>query len=383
MKIFFILAFTGILIHGTAQVTNYSDYFNGSRQLNDVAQLTTAADFAQVALTAEQIDERIGNLMRNTPPENFFIEIPYNSKRLQYVGKMHPRTLLNFANDAFTTRLPHINSELEIFSYDGIYIFLPGKSTTDLLNLFFTLRALTIIKIRYPEAYVRLVRQDYQANALSYLLQTPYRRPAAIHKSNSIIPFDTSPIEIAASTSDMFFSSTLTSLGGWNYFENTHNLVTSIDIETIKGNNNTHGSKPLYNLPNAADNYLWYLRDGLIETLIHEFTHHYISNSTYIDEKAFFINEMRFDATDINFDFDVEEAVVLNTILRYYDQKSGISKSVIDFYKGMLQRKKITLTATFNFSNKVNLQRYYALKALSTPYATNFEDVYFLPILNK
>ncbi|MGC4038677.1 MAG: hypothetical protein QM764_22125 [Chitinophagaceae bacterium] len=369
-----------------AQVSDYADILNGTKPLSDLNSLKTKNDFKQDNLTSVQIDQKIDSLIRNSSQiDNFFYEIPFNTKELNYIGKKHPKDVLTFNtsanNNAFNSRLSHINKDIEIYNYGGIYIFIPQKDNKNVLNLFFTLRALTIIKHKYPEAYFNLLLQQQSAQAESFVTQDPYRKAPSFNKSNSIISFDDSPIYIAASITDLVYSSTTgITIDGYGYYENTDNLVTSIDNENILGSTE-FGSKKLYNFKNPNDNYFYYMRDGLIETLIHEFTHNYITNNTTINRKAFFINEMRFDKTDTSFQRDVEEAIVYNTCLRYYKRKGGISSTVQSFYEAKLKEKKRLLTSFY--SNKICLQRYYALKSLSDPEAQNFEDIYYLAILEK
>jgi len=375
-----------MILYGTycsGQMSQYTRILVSEEPLHNVSLIKTSNDFNQNNLTKTQIDNKIASLIKNSKSKsNFLLDIPFNSKKLMYVGKKHPKEYLEFSNDAFSSRLTHIDEEYEIYVYDGIHILIPSKSNRDLLNLFFTLRALTIIKVKYPEAYEKLIQQNYNKNSASYTLHTLHRRPPAINKNNSIICFNNSPEYIASNSSDLFFGDKITKIGGWNYTENTHNLVVSIDNETIVGDNEYRGSKALYRLPNENQNYFYYLRDGLIESIIHEFTHLYITNSTAIDEKAFFINEMRNDTNDTDFDFDVEEAIVLNTILKYYKKKEGISNSVIRYYENILLNKRKKLINTYRYSDKINLQRYYALKCLSKKGSSNFEDVYSLSILD-
>jgi len=364
------------------QISDYTEFLDGTKQLTDVATLKTSNDFDQKNLSADQINNKLSEIIKNSKTTvNYLIEIPFNSKELIYLGKKHPKDVLQFSNDAFTSRLNHIDKQLEIFTYDGIYILLPTKDTKSMLNLFFTLRVITILKVKYPEAYSNLLKQQQVTNATSYVAQDPYRKTPSFNKCNSVISFDNSPTYIAASTADLLYaSSNGIYIDGYGYSENTQNLVTSIDNETIYGSTE-FGSKKVYGYANANDNYFNYMRDGLLETLIHEFTHNYITSNATIDKKAFFINEMRFDTVDKQFQNDVEEAIVLNTTLSYYRKKGGISSTVIKFYDERLKEKKVILTSYF--SNKINLQRYYALKALSEQSATNFEDIYILNILNK
>ncbi|WP_159019854.1 hypothetical protein [Algibacter sp. L3A6] len=381
-KLFFLLCALLVATYCQSQISDYKELLNNDAPISDISLIKTTNDFDQNNLTQNEIDIKIKELIYNSKTQNnLSLDIPFNSKKLKYVGKKHPNDYLTFSHDAFTTRLNHLNKECEIYEYDTINIFIESKDNKNILNLFFTLRALTIIKVKYPEAYSKLIQQNISKNATSYILQAPYRRPSTLNKNNSIISFDNSPIDIAASTTDLFFGSQ-TNIGGWDYYENTNNLVMSIDNETILGDQDTKGSKPIYKFEDKDDNYFNYMRDGLIESIIHEFVHLYITNSVSIDEKSFFINEMRNDTTDKNFDIDVEEAIVLNTCLKYYKTKGGISYEVLNFYEKMLQTKQEILTKTFNYSDKLNLQRYYALKSLSKSTAKNFEDIYFLNILN-
>jgi hypothetical protein len=117
-----------------------------------------------------------------------------------------------------------------------------------------------------------------------------------------------------------------------------------------------------------------YLKDGLIESITHEFTHHFITNFKLFDKKASYIFDKRNDTTDRTFSFDAEEAIVINTTETYFINKGGLSKSVVDFnLNNKYKAKKTILSDTTIELNRIRLEN---LKSLSPATSTTFDDIY-------
>ncbi|AMR33096.1 hypothetical protein A0256_17585 [Mucilaginibacter sp. PAMC 26640] len=69
-------------------------------------------------------------------------EIPINVGKLKFIGRKNPLNVSFPDSIYFVKDLPFLNKDLEIYNYDGVYIFVADNSAKSLLNIFFTVRRL-------------------------------------------------------------------------------------------------------------------------------------------------------------------------------------------------------------------------------------------------
>ena len=91
-----------------------------------------------------------------------------------------------------------------------------------------------------------------------------------------------------------------------------------------------------------SDNFFWYMREGIIESTVHELIHGYITNYRNIDRLLHYIrngcrNDIKNTCKKLTY-YNVEEPFVNNTSISFFRKSGGISKSVINFYTYMFMQ---------------------------------------------
>ncbi|MGI8642347.1 MAG: hypothetical protein ACR2MG_20655 [Pyrinomonadaceae bacterium] len=349
----------------------FQKYLSGKKKINEIKDIKTKNDFNQDSLTTEEIDNRIKKFLDNSMTKD--IDIPINLGKLEYRGRKNPKDVINFDVASFELNMPMINTELEIFNFDGIWILVPDKTPKSYLNVFFAARAIQILKWRYPEAYTYLIKpnQNQKTAGLNINRLNPSALQPNLTNFVPIISFDKSPKKIAGSLWNRKFANDPTiDYGTVKVYENTVNGLVSINYETDR-------PKEIYGFTDNLKNYWSYLREGLVESITHEFTHLYIFNFMDLDRKANYIFKKRSDQTDLTFAFDAEEGIVVNTTQTYFRKKGGLSKTLIDFNMNKYLDKKKVLSDMSDEKNKV---RFDNLKSLSPTTSTTFDEVYRLDL---
>lgn len=369
LSVFFTLS---ILSASAQSYALFKKQFLSQKKIEKIEDIKTKNDFNQSSLSVSEIDNRIKTHVAGQVQQ---IETPINLKKLKYWGKLNPLQVINFDSTDFVRDMPMVNKDMEIYSYDSVWIFVLDKSNKSYLNVFFTARAIEIIKWKYPEAYSCLLRTNQRQLGLDYYNQNPFVLQPNVVALTPIISFDKSPSYIAGSLWDWKWAPEPPTIdyGRIKVYENTLIALTSLDYE--KGR-----PAQIYTDPDTIKNYWLYLKEGLIESIVHEFTHHYVSTmqcDPSLDKKAKYIYSQRNDLNDKDFDFDVEEGIVLNTTKNYFKAKGGLSSQLVSFYDKKLDTKKQRITDTANSLNKV---RYNNLQQLSLPGAKGFDEIYSLNI---
>lgn len=342
----------------------FKQHFTSATGITSVSDIETKNDFLQKSLTSDEVDRRIAVLMNNVTIGNY--DIPINLSKLKYHNRKNPKDEIAFNLDYYAQVMTMINKEVEIYSYDGVWILVADQSPKNLMNVFFSARALQILKTKYPEAYTTLIKPDQVE--LGYKKLEPNETKPTLNRLVPVISFDKSPSKIAGSLWNQLFAQVATrEYNGFKWFENTLNAVTSINYETDR-------PKEIYGQTDPVKNYWLYLKEGLVESIGHEFTHHYITNFKFFDKKAGHVFDRRYDTTDKKYSFDVEEALVINTTQTYFLKKGGLSKELTDFnMKVKYQDKKNILS---NMTDALNVQRYEKLKSLSPASSITFDQIY-------
>ncbi|RUT70238.1 hypothetical protein D0817_10470 [Flavobacterium cupreum] len=362
-KTILLIAFFVLSYSYSQNFDTFKNLYN-DKNIVDIKSIKTLNDFDQKKLSEKEIDDKIKSFMTDSKIGNF--DIPINYSKLKYHGKKNPKEIITFFEAGFDHDMSFVNKPLEIFSFDGVWIFVDNQEFKNIINVFFAARAIQILKFKYPEAYEYLLKPDQVKLGYDKLDSSQGKPP--LNKMNPIISFDKSPTKIAGSLWNLKLASkpTLDYRGTKNY-ENTLNCLTSINYETVR-------PKEIYKKEDELSNYWLYLREGLIESITHEFIHHYVTNFKFFDMKGGFVFGKRNDSQDQSFQVDVEEAMVINTAETYLIRKGGLSDDLLNFNLGIkYQGKKEILQDLTIASNKA---RYDALKLLSPPTSDSFDYVY-------
>jgi uncharacterized beta-barrel protein YwiB (DUF1934 family) len=282
---------------------------------NQIADLTISIDTSKVQeLGFKNIDEL--NLLGNAKPTN--------------IG----------GSSVFS---PHVSGKFYTFQYDGIFLIQSksnanpktlNQNPTQNLELYYTIRAIEILKLRYTFLYQKLiasiVNPQVQSTGQENFTNWYNRYPKIV------ISFNTGSKDIAISGTYLDPASiSFTSNGQtMNLYENFP--IISINSEIIKGTNQTSGSFPIYKKSTPQENYLLYLKEGLLQSICHELIHRSIDINNIRKGSIFnyisFGNGRRSDAQYDKNLYNLEEVIVNRTLDKYFRQSGGLSNDLLNYY---------------------------------------------------
>lgn len=250
------------------------------------------------------------------------MEVPFNEKTLHYLGYIHPNALSIFSKNLITNqKAPELNKKLHVYNYDNFYISTEENDTISQQNAYFALRAINILKYRYTEAYNRLIK-----NAMFGPKSIPSLGFNYLNSNQAIwIAFNKNPSAIASNRLYLILDGYADPNKTIDLYRNI--AIINIDSENILGHLNI-GSKPIYKAKTAEENRIKYLKEGLVESIIHEMFHNYIDYAHSALPEYNAIYKMR----GLNSFNNFEENIVLNTSLSYFNRKGGFTNSIRNYY---------------------------------------------------
>ena len=263
-----------------------------------------------------------------------------NIDELNLLGTNKPTHISSISDFA-----PHIGGKFYNFQYDGIFI-IQSKNNADSktlnsnpnqnLELYYTIRAIEILKIRYTYFYQKLISSVINPQ-IQNIGQNDYTNWYNSY-SKIVISFNTGSSDIAISGTYLDPAAISFNLNGkpMSLYENFP--IISINSEIIKGTSQTSGSYPIYKKSNPQENYLLYLKEGLLQSICHELMHRYIDINNI--KKGSIFNYISFgngrrDRTDAQYDkslYNIEEAIVNRTLDKYFKQSGGLSSDLLNYY---------------------------------------------------
>lgn len=299
-------------------------------EARDLAWIKTGNDFDQKGLTAELIDKEIENRIKAYGRETAIVtfDVPLNSQRF-----FKPQREQTYEN--FDASIGNINDKLPqnkayFWRYRDIDIAVAGDTYQDQLNVYAVARALEIIRCRYPKAYQKLFLETR-----TFASQAPKKGFFVNRLKNVLIAFHT-----ITTTADIAESGQ--ALGNNEDMNGDHGKYSNLAVITIHAKNilgsETFGSSVLYKkTPN--ENYIRYLREGIVETLVHEMLHRYINTRAHIDNLETIIFEARppKNGTARPLNDKWEEVFIINTSLAYFTREGGLEPSVPAYYRNVLE----------------------------------------------
>jgi hypothetical protein len=220
-----------------------------------------------------------------------------------------------------------------------VWIAVPDDSPMSELCVWFVLRALTLLRHRYPEAWSALFEGTSRAADVAAddgAGTGATRRIAAV-----LVAFDTSPTSIAASiTAHDAALGTLDSTDGDRRVTGSRNVaVLLIHPGRAAGDDPHCGSAAIYKSGDRATDFLRYMSDGLVESLVHEMLHVYVDFASATDPACRFLSTSPARAEGARDAWvAAEECVVMNTSLAYFARKGGLSAEVRSYYAYLASR---------------------------------------------
>lgn len=319
--------------------------------------IKTPNDFSQANLTIEEIDLKIDAIIsKQTNKPVIDIETPINLKKLKYYGYLDVNKIGIIGNaflltDSKTAEFyENAVGARNIFQYGNIKILGTYNSYEDQLNVYSIIRAVLILKNKYPEIY----RNLFTATEISPLLNDNLTKDLPqsdktvlnINKNYVFSIHQNQKNQLSATYSSLsaeFKDSFLNRLVSDN---NTHLIF--LNKDTIRNGGAATGANPVYKNQSKQDAQIKFLFDGLIQTVVHERLHDYLTNQMTLN--AFF-NYIKTDQTLITNKtacenstyLCIEEPIVTNTTNKLFDKEGGISKDVMGYYKDLFENTQIPL----------------------------------------
>lgn len=330
--------------------------------------ISSNTNLNQTGLSIEEIDLKIQAIIEKQIENELLnedLEVPYNHKKLDYLGFIHPNdTGLFKTNPIQKKNTAELNKKLHIYKYGYFYISIEDRDTKSIWNLEHTLRAIDILKYRYPEIYDALFFKTFKF----YTEKPEFGNWVNTNKA-FWIAYNTNPKHIASNNTvflkDGYFKD--------SKIEKYSNIaVVNIHSESILGKSTSHGSRPLYNLEKDTDNHIKYLKDGLIESICHEMIHNYIDLVYTYNQTIHIARKLRGTK---NFNY-AEENAVLNTSLSYFEKKGGLDKKLIAYYY------KNTFDSNITALKNANKITEYGNKFASDIDSKSWKEVFLIDIFN-
>jgi hypothetical protein len=269
-----------------------------------------------------------------------------------YLGHIHPNQTGAFTTTDVISRsnIGWLDSPRYVYRLgETLYILTESDTASDQLDVFYTLRALEILRTRYPTAYEQLIVQAVQVPNEPSSGDGEVRLPQHSWKNRTrsiLISFDSSPKDIAAGVTVLDAAPKTDPTTGLKQYSNVD--VISIDRETIRGQAQ-FGSRPLYGKANPEENYLRYMREGLVETLVHELLHRQIDRLSSIDDRMKALRERRTAASACEVDA-LEEVLVAGTSLDYFRRTGGLGENLLAYHDKVLANNQVRICKCREYS---------------------------------
>jgi hypothetical protein len=326
----FAIATTGISQARPCRVASFNLPVKPSQQelsRRDLAWIKTCNDFNQSSLTSEAIDKEIENRIKGydleTPIVTF--DVPINTKQLvKTTGKKLFKDFDPSYNLANLKDLP-LEKEVYFWKYRDIDISVRGDDYLDQYLVYSTARALEILRCRYPKAYQQLFIESRKFSQQAPTLGSFINRFKAI-----LLSFH-NDTKSAIAEGGTLLGKNEDPNGPYGKYPNL--AVISLHEENLRGNT-TYGSSVLYK-KSADENFIRYLREGLVETLVHEMLHRFIETKRKIDEMATIITDARDNPLPLNLQW--EEIFITNTSLSFFVKEGGLQPPIVFYYRGVLE----------------------------------------------
>lgn len=296
------------------------------------------------------------------------IEVPINSKKLKFLGYMHPNDLGIF--DAWKVSSQNsnsINKQLYIYQYEDFYISTENDDSTSQINIFYTIRAIILLKYYFPTVYNRLFLETK-----NHISKQPKFTTFLNSNKAFWIAYNTTPDYIAKSQTS-FLSDGYFPTSNNQQIEKYKNIpIIDIHSENIKGINKKNGSFPIYKKTKSTENYLLYMKEGIIETFTHEMLHRYV-DFAYPHSNTFFkIKSFREGKNNLI----AEECGIMNTSLSYYLKSGYFTNAIFEYYTPIFDANSSKMKSEKIYKTYSQAFKTWKKKNFNTP-----KEVFILDIL--
>lgn len=263
-------------------------------------------------------------------------------------------------------QLLELKSDYHRYSYaKNVLVYSKRLDTRDQLLIHGCLRALQILKLRYAPLYNDLIAPRGVLSAAELKAKRKQDKESASAgapwinvRSRFIFVVNNKGAESAQSIY-LLGKSKKVELGEKRKVSVYHNsVVVTLNIAHLSH----RGSAVVYKGMSQRDAFLHFIRDGLIETIVHESLHCFISENKHLNSKLQTIRAFQ-SAKKGGFGRrgkSVEEAIVCNSSLRYFEaaarRETGLHPHVFRFYrKSMFNKVHVPKLEAMNRTSKGEL----------------------------
>ncbi len=255
---------------------------------------------------------------------------------LEYLGLVTLNEVGAFTTDDVVSPMNFawLDGKRHIYRYDeNILIMTEADGAADQLDVYYTARGLEILRTQHPAVYQALVVDPMALPDGPTLDGFGWKN----RLRSFVISFDTSPLYIAAGLTVLDAAPVVDMQTDLDTYSNA--AAVSVDRETIRGASDTVGSRPIYDRPSDDENFLRYMREGVVETLVHEFLHLRVDRLNSVDEDMLALYNRRGDPNACA-SFELEETLVAATSLLYFREAGGLSDTYLDYYDVVLDANR-------------------------------------------
>ncbi|MBL9105982.1 MAG: hypothetical protein JNL82_33985 [Myxococcales bacterium] len=266
---------------------------------------------------------------------------------LTYLGHQHINATGAFteADVVAPDNFSWLDGMRHIYRYDQhIYIMTVGDGPADQLEVYYAVRALEVLRTGYPEAWQQLLIKPFELPAEDVLDGFGWKN----RLRSLVLSFDPSPFYIAAGLTILDTAPIKNMQSGLDEYNNV--AAISLDSETILGTMPDIGSEPIYMKPTADENFLRYMREGAVETLVHELLHTRIDRLNSVDPGMNLLYDHRVD-NDACAKWELEEALVAAASLLLFRKLGGVGETYLDYYDVVLEQNLTVVEACPDYAD--------------------------------
>lgn len=258
---------------------------------------------------------------------------------LTYLGHMHINDTGAFTTDDVVApnNFSWLDGQRHIYRYDeSIYIMTVTDEPADQLDVFYTARALEILRADHAYVYEQLLTVPGELPAGPPLDGFNWKN----RLRSVVLSYDTSPLYIAAGLTVL--DADPVKIMNLDAYSNV--AAISVDSETIRGESPDVGSRPIYKKPSNDENFLRYMREGVVETLVHELLHTRVDRLNSVDADMQLLWARRGDPNACA-TFELEEALVAASSLLHFRESGQLSDTYLDYYDLVLDQNLAKISA--------------------------------------
>lgn len=269
---------------------------------------------------------------------------------LEYLGAMHINDSGAFTTDQVVSaqNFAWLHGVRHIWRLgERVYVMTQADGPAEQLEVYFAVRALELMRTEHPETWDIIFTETAEIPAQDTVYDYPWKN----RLRSVVISFDTSPLYIAAGLTILDAAPIINAQTTYQEYSNV--AAISIDRETIRGESDSVGSKPIYGQPEPDANFLRYLREGLVETLVHELLHTRIDRLNSVDLD---MNELwgRRGVNDACAKWELEEALVAATSLLHFRNRGDVGDGYLDYYDVVLDQNLAVVKACPSYMSWVD-----------------------------